>query len=358
MKKTIQSIILFMAFVGIASLQAAEIWEGSDDFSSSANSGNLWTKVADHPTKGRAFVVDGEVRYSAAGNSDDAAWAWGKRAYQIPSSASWQIECTMRLPTNPGLGVNFTKAGMFIASPSVGKGGYRALTFKVYQRYDSNSGIVTGFPEPIPETDYSRGGEFSRSNDLPLTSYYTNLALVYRHDALNQTDDYEVYEVIGGTNRNLLASQSYQSGLAADPNVVVGFLLAGKKKWSGSGLALDNWAIEAFTPDAIDLPALTQAGTTIGGSPWSLTISNLILVKPSKGSAYVPQASSTLSFGTNNLSIPVTGSIQKNGAFLLTGKGTGSASGYGFTVQYDTHNSVRLSGKTVVTAPKQKPIRF
>jgi len=68
-------------------------WEGSDDFSSSANSGNLWKKVTDSPTKGRAYVEGGEVRYSALGDAKDAAWAWGKKGHLIPTSASWQLEC-------------------------------------------------------------------------------------------------------------------------------------------------------------------------------------------------------------------------------------------------------------------------
>jgi len=90
------------------------------------------------------------VRYGALRDASDGAWLWGRRGHRIPSSASWEMECTIRLPTNPGLGVNFTKAGMFIASPSVGRGSYRALNFKVYQRYDSNTGVPQTFPNPLP----------------------------------------------------------------------------------------------------------------------------------------------------------------------------------------------------------------
>lgn len=356
--KNNRTLICGIIFAITTSAWAQETWEGSDSFSSAADSAQKWKKVVDLPTKGKAFVEGGEVHYSATGAASDAAWAWGKKGYLIPSSASWELECLVRLPTNAPLGVNFTKAGMFIASPSVGQGAYRALTFKVYQRYDSNNGSTSGYPQPIPETDYARGAELERSNDLPLTDFYTNLALVFRHDALNQKDDYEVYESLGGTNKNLLASESYQTGLAADPNVVVGFLLAGKPKWSGSSLALDDWSVQTFNPGSIDLPAISKAGTTIGGSAWTLTISDLRLEKAAKGSSYIPKAEASLGFGSTTLSIPVTGSIQKDGSFLLTGKGSGSAKGYGFTVVYDTYNSVRITGKTTVTAPKQRAIKF
>jgi len=356
MKKIICALMALVALGGAPHLRATESWEGSDNFSSSANSANLWKRVADHPAKGRAFVEGGEIRYNANGDASDAAWAWGKKGHLIPSSASWQIECTLRLPTNPPLGVNFTKAGMFVGSKNVGKGSYRALTFKVYQRYDSNSGTPSGFPQPIPQTDYSRDGELQRSNDLPLTSFYPNLALVYRHDALNQSDDYEIYEVTGGTNRSLLASQTYQSGLAVDQAVIVGFVLAGKPNWSGTGLALDNWSVTAFDPGSLNLPAITKPGSTIGGSAWTLTITGLEIVKSSKGK-WVPQGTASLEFGATNLSIPVTGSIQKDGTFLLTGKGSGAAQGYGFRVVYDTYNSVRINNGTTITALKQK-IKF
>jgi len=242
---------------------------------------------------------------------------------------------------------------MFIASPSVGRGSYRALTFKAYQRYDSNSGTADGFPYADADYDYSRGGELEE--ELPLTTSYPSLKLVFRHNALTQTDTYQIQEVGGGA---LLAEEEFQSGLAADPNVAVGFLIAGKPKWSGSSLAVDDWSVTPFTPDAITLPALTKAGTTIGGSAWTLTIQNLRLVKAARGGGYSAQATGSLAFGSTTLSIPVTGSIQRDGTFLLTGRGSGSAKGYGFTLRYDTYNRVAITGKNTVTAPRQKAIKF
>jgi len=266
----------------------------------------------------------------------------------------------LRLPTNPPAGVNFTKAGIFVATRSVmGKGPYRALGIKVYQRYDWNTGQPTNLPQPIPETDYRVGWEFSRSNDLPLTVYYPTLGLRLRHNALLQRDTYEVYQVVG-TNRTLVASQTYRSELAQDKqgSAIVGLVLAGKPKWSGSGLAMDNWSIRSFDPGSTNLPAITQAGTTIGGSAWTLTITDLRLVKGGPGGAFVPTATGRLAFGTNTLSIPATGSILTNGTFSLIGRGSGSSRGYGFSLVYDTYNSVRITGKTTVTAPKQKTIKF
>ena len=346
-------IVLGALLIASATGIAQQAWEGGDNFSSPVDSAQRWKKVVDLRTKGRAFVENGEIHYSATGDASDAAWAWGKKGHLLPSSASWQMECIVRLPTNPPLGVNFTKAGMFVASPNVGKGAYRALTFKAYQRYDSNNGSTDGFPYADADYDYSRGGE--NGAELSLTQFYPSLKLVFRHNALTQTDTYQIQGVDG---EGVLAERGFLSGLSAEPNVAVGILLAGKPKWSGSSLALDNWSVTAFTPDAITLPALTKAGTTIGGSAWTLTISNLRLEKVPRGASFVPKATAVLAFGTNTLSIPVTGSIQRDGSFLLKGTGSGSARGYGFSVVYDTYNSVRITGKTSVTAPRQKAIKF
>jgi len=61
---------------------------------------------------------------------------------------------------------------------------------------------------------------------------------------------------------------------------------------------------------------------------------------------------------STTLSIPLTGSIQRDGTCLLTGRGSGSAKGYGFTLRYDTDNQAAITGKNTVTAPRQKAIRF
>ena len=333
---------------------AAEKWEGSDDFSSRANSGNLWKKITDHQTEGSAYVKDGKVRYVALGQAKDGAWAWGKKGHLIPTSASWQVKCLVQLPQTAPAGVDFTKGGMFIASRSVGKGAYRALTFKSYQRYNGD-GTADGFPYGDADPDYSRGGE--REEKLSLALFYNTLALVFRHNALTQTDTYRIDDSSG----NVLAEEEFMSGLAVEPNVVVGFVLAGKTYWAdwvGLGLAVDDWSVSAFTPDAINLPALTKSGTTIGGAAWTLAISNLRLEKVPRGGSFAPKATAILAFESATLSIPVTGSIQKDGTFLLVGSGSGSAKGYKFSLVYDTHNSVRITGKTTVTAPKQKAIRF
>lgn len=337
----------------LASGFGQEAWEGSDGFSSAADSAQKWKKVVDLPTKGKAFVENGEIHYSATGDASDAAWAWGKKGFLIPTSASWQLECSVQLPQTAPIGVNFTKGGMFIASPSVGKGAYRALTFKVYQRYNTEDGTADGFPYGNADPDYSRGGEGEETLNLAL--FYDTLVLVFRHNALTQTDTYRLLDVPLGT---VQAEEEFQSGLAVEPNVAVGILLAGKPRWSGSSLALDDWSITSFAPEPINLPEITKAGTTIGGSAWTLTISNLRLEKVPRGASFAPRATASLAFGSTTLSLPVTGSIQKDGTFLLTGKGSGSAKGYGFSVVYDTYNSVRITGKTTVTAPKQKAIRF
>ena len=121
---------------------------------------------------------------------------------------------------------------------------------------------------------------------------------------------------------------------------------------------MDNWTIRSFDPGSTNLPAITQAGTTIGGSAWTLTIANLRLVKGGPGGAFVPTATGRLAFGTNTLSIPLTGKILENGVFQMRGSGAGIARGYGVLIEYDTYLSTRVTKTTVITAPKQKAINF
>jgi hypothetical protein len=65
-----------------------------------------------------------------------------------------------------------------------------------------------------------------------------------------------------------------------------------------------------------------------------------------------------LTVGTASATLPITGSIDKNGFFALTAKGTGANKGFGCVLLYDVATGTYRPNKNTVTAPKQKAIKF
>jgi hypothetical protein len=65
-----------------------------------------------------------------------------------------------------------------------------------------------------------------------------------------------------------------------------------------------------------------------------------------------------LTVGTVSATLPITGSIDKNGYFALTAKGTGANKGFGCVLLYDVATGTYRPNKNTVTAPKQKAIKF
>jgi len=65
-----------------------------------------------------------------------------------------------------------------------------------------------------------------------------------------------------------------------------------------------------------------------------------------------------LTVGTASATLPITGSIDKNGFFALTARGTGANRGFGCVLLYDVATGAYRPNKNTVTAPKQKAIKF
>ena len=65
-----------------------------------------------------------------------------------------------------------------------------------------------------------------------------------------------------------------------------------------------------------------------------------------------------LTVGTVSATLPITGSIDKNGYFALTAKGKGTNRGFGCTLLYDEATGTYRPNKNTLTAPNQKAIKF
>ncbi|NCZ97204.1 hypothetical protein EBZ02_08675, partial [bacterium] len=77
MKKTIQTIFFATVLGGLAQLPAAEVWEGTDDFSSAPLSDTLW-KPMGKSKRSFQYVYDGQMRCTFVNEQSDQWWAWGK----------------------------------------------------------------------------------------------------------------------------------------------------------------------------------------------------------------------------------------------------------------------------------------
>jgi hypothetical protein len=123
------------------------------------------------------------------------------------------------------------------------------------------------------------------------------------------------------------------------------------KAWPSlnNNFAVDNWHLRSFQPDPINLNSKTG---TSGGNSYSTAVTNLGMTG-AKLSGTV-----ALTVGTASASLPITGSIDKNGYFALTAKGTGANKGYGCVLLYDVATGTYRPGKNSITAPKQKAIKF
>jgi hypothetical protein len=114
-------------------------------------------------------------------------------------------------------------------------------------------------------------------------------------------------------------------------------------------LAADNWILRSITPDPSNLNSKTR---TANGVAYSVAVTALGMTGAKLAGTVA------LTVGSASLSLPITGSIDKNGYFALTAKGTGANKGFGCVLLYDVATGTYRPSKNTVTAPKQKAIKF
>jgi hypothetical protein len=154
-------------------------------------------------------------------------------------------------------------------------------------------------------------------------------------------------------SNEVLYSRTDTSTLSLSPMCVVAFFmeLDDNRIWPGlsNNMAVDNWKMEAFTPDPINLNSKTS---TSNGVAYSVAVTALGMT----GAKLTGTVA--LSVGTASATLPITGSIDKNGWFALTAKGAGANRGFGCVLLYDVATGTYRPSKNTVTAPKQKAIKF
>ena len=342
MKYLWRSLLAGLVLIGLgSSISISSPWEGSDDFESTSVSAGKWMPY-NSSRANYQYVYEGQLRCVFNNSEDDRFWAWGKTTSKVPSAANWTISAEVHLPTAVPAGVSLkdAKAGIGVIGLPFSPSKARRLYLKVYQHFSEYS------------YEYiSVGNDYSPGNHNGLDDNYINspdCKISIQHDALLQRDTYHVEELSTGS---VLLSNVYDSELSVTPYVAVGAVVTGKKNWpkNNTTLGLDNWAVTELNPDPINL---NPQNSTYRGVAYSVSVTGLDLVNQKLTGTVA------LTVGSASASLPITGSIDKNGYFALTAKGTVANKGFGCVLLYDVATGTYRASKNTVTAPKQKAIKF
>jgi len=355
MKKTIPSLIILLTLWGGGNLRAVEKWEGRDSFDGEQK----WKKTT---LPGREFTVrEGRLAYSAyeSIHGNAAYWWWGnpKAATPIPTDRSWEIAQEVIFPaTSPNPTYYDAGIGLVLYADKTQQPGntrYRAVWVRLRGFYIYNT-LAAGLSA---ESDFNfevRNGEDGGGDAEAFDSVLTELkrlTLVFRHDALSRTDSFQVKDPNTG---EVLYQRNGPSTLSQAGSCLVGPWMSvdDDTTWPAGAtyLAADNWVLRSITPDPIDL--IPKNGTSSKGIAYSVVVTGLAI----SGSKLAGTVAITV--GSASATLPIRGSIDKNGYFALTAKGTGANKGFGCVLLYDVGTGTYRSNKNTVSAPKQKAIRF
>ena len=286
-------------------------WEGSDNFSSATLSAASWKPM-------------------------------GKtKIHKIPTAANWTVSAEVYLPQSSPIGsaADRCKAGFGVGALPNGK---QAITLKMRRSFEEGTFAIS------VDADFSAGKD---DETLTETSFYDRYLIFFTHDALLQTDSIKVSGQNGADLPVSLLNQSFRTQLSRLTTAGLGAVVSGKPNWpkNNTTLGLDNWSVVENNLDPIHL---NPQNATYKGVAYSVLVTGLDLVNQKLTGTVA------LTVGTVSATLPVTGSIDRNGHFALTAKGKGTNKGFGCTLLYDVATGTYRPSKNTVMAPKQKAIKF
>jgi len=336
--------MLFVAslFCGAGVLQGAT-WEGSDDFSSGTVTESLWGTYNQKIPRLYSYVADGRLRVIHDSNVHAVYRVWGKKWHKLPTAACWTIQADVFLPAAPtSTRTEFVKAGLGVIPNPNSK---HDLWLGVKQEFWN--GFATGFPNLMVD-DVFRTRPSPESEEIPLGQDLRSFRLRIAHDALQMKDTLTIRRL---DNLEILEERQVVSALPVAKTISAYVGISGKPSWSAQGtdLGIDNWSVVENNPDPINL---NPQNATYKGAVYSVLVTGLDLVNQKLTGTVA------LTVGSVSATMPITGSIDKNGYFALTAKGTGANKGFGCVLLYDVATGTYRPSKNTVTAPKQKAIKF
>ena len=355
MKNSIPTTIILGALIGATQLTAAEKWEGNDSFENAAKWMNF-VKQGRNGEKGQMFILGGQVVYSATEPTYDnaAAWGWGspRKWSPIPTGRSWEIFQDVTFPeTSPG--ATYSDVGIgFVLYAKVDARSYRALWARL--KADYRSGQIQSNLQAESDFNFEArlnrngGGPLEKSGPVPTGS--RRFTLVFRHNALSRVDTFQVRNPNTGA---VLYERTDPSTLSLARDCVAGPWMSIDRNatWPAGStyLAADNWILRSITPDPINLNTKSGLGN---GVAYSVAVTGLGMTGAKLNGTVA------LTVGSASATLPISGTIDRNGYFDLRARGAGANRGFGCVLLYDPAAGTYRPGKNSITAPKQKAIRF
>ena len=329
-------IVLLLAGVG----QAAS-WEGTDDFSSPTVTESLWGTYKQKFPFLYTYVANGRLGVIHNSKEHVTVRVWGKSWHKVPTAACWTIQADFFLPSTPtSTRTELTKAGLGVTPSATSK---NDLALGVKQEFWQ--GYAAGSPLLMVDDEFRGDPE---TEELPFNQDLRSFRLSIAHDALLMRDTLTIARRDTGA---VLEERQVVSGLAISKAVFAFVGISGKPSWSSQGtdLGIDNWSVVENNPDPIDLNVQNSSSK---GVAYSVAVTDLDLINQKLTGTVA------MTVGSASTSLPITGTIDRNGYFALTAKGTGANKGFGCALLYDVHTGTYRPGKNTVTAPKQKAIKF
>jgi len=363
MKKTMQTILICFVLGSGAYLPAAESWEGTDDFTSSAR-WYKWQKKGKNGEQGQLSLQAGTLIYSSSVPYPQglafASWLWGnpKKPTVLPTAANWKVQCTLEFPpTAPTSNIDVAVAGLCITLKQDTKA---AMYGALRASYKNSSNALPDQLDFVRDlVVYPGANDGANVSSDPIGAGAGKFILSFLHDALKQQDTFAVTRYESPIEEQ--SARANFSSLSGYPSCQVGpFMMVGEKEtWPGmtSNMSIRDWSVVAIDPEPIDLEV--KSGTS-GGVAYSVAVNGLDLVNQKLTGTV------TLTVGTSTATLPISGSINKNGSFTLTAKGSkaNGTSGFSCTLLYDSRfdQSQKPVGywprSNRITAPNQKAIKF
>ena len=333
---------IVVMFVSLTLSHSAS-WEGSDDFSSGTATESLWGTYNQKVPRLYSYVAGGRLRVIHDSNVHAVYRVWGKKWHKLPTAACWTIQADVFLPATPtSTRTEFTKAGLGVTPSPNSK---NDIWLAAKQEFSGGSG--TG-PASLM-VDYAFISSRDDEGDEVFVPGHRAFRITLQHDALRKEDLLTMASLDTGET---LEQRRVVSEMAVTKTVGAYLGISGKPSWSSQGtdLGIDNWSVVENNPDPINL--LVENGITPKGVAYSVAVTNLDLINQKLTGTVA------LTVGAATATLPITGSIDKNGYFALTAKGAGANKGFGCALLYDVATGTYRPSKNTITAPNQKAIRF
>jgi hypothetical protein len=337
---------------------ADKVWEGADGFVSPAR-WYPWQKKGKNGEQANLYLQDGRLIFASSvpypHGLAGAVWLWGrsKKPASIPTSSCWEVSFGVDLPEfAPVSGVDVAVPGLAVVHYTGKTSGYPAIHGGLWASYTNSSNHIAETLQFAQDFNFKAGANDDQAPVIlsPLSTGSRKFIIRFTHHALTQIDRFDVIEE-GEISPAQFTEKTSSMSLYTDCQVGPFIMVGQNQTWPGTAnnMAIRSWSVKEINPDPIDLNVQNSSSK---GVVYSVAVTGLDLMNQKLTGTVA------MTVGTASASLPITGSINKNGFFALTAKGAGASKGFGCVLLYDVATGTYLTSKNTVTAPKQTAIKF